>query len=62
MKTKPLDIVYNKAAFTKVKEIFSRKTLYASRKTELNIAGMYIIVFVYVFVCVYCFENTYIEV
>ena len=40
MKTKPLDIVYNKAAFTKVKEIFSRKTLYASRKTELNIAGM----------------------
>ena len=43
MKTKPLDIVYNKAAFTKVKEIFSRKTLYASRKTELNIAGMCII-------------------
>ena len=39
MKTKPLDIVYNKAAFTKVKEIFSRKALYASRKTELNIAG-----------------------
>ena len=40
MKTKPLDIVYNRAAFSKVKEIFSAKTLYASKKTELNIAGL----------------------
>jgi len=39
MHTEPLDIVYNKTAFHRVKEVFSSKNIHATKKSGLALSG-----------------------